>query len=71
MQTDSMQNPVSMKILQSEKSLQHVGFDVCKCEYNTGVFYNNLHKINAKESQPKNTRTHKNIRYNNNNNVIK
>jgi len=42
-----MQNPVSMEVFQSQKSLQHVSFDVCESEYDTGVFYDDLYnKIN-------------------------
>ena len=44
--TNSMQNPMCVKIFESEKGLQHVRFDVRKSKNNAGVFDDNLHKIN-------------------------
>ena len=44
MLSDPVQNPVSMKVLQTEKSLQHVSFNVSKSEHNAGVFDDDLYK---------------------------
>ena len=41
-----MQNPMCVKIFESEKCLKHVRFDVRKSKNNAGVFDDNLHKIN-------------------------